>query len=58
MSKRPLSVTLIGCLFVVAGIVGLAYHATEFQTEQPSDYELFWVCFLRPPERNNTPEAS
>jgi hypothetical protein len=27
--KRPLPVTILGCLFIVAGVVGLAYHLSE-----------------------------
>jgi len=30
--KRPLSVTLIAWLFIVAGSVGLVYHAAEIKT--------------------------
>ena len=29
--KRPLSVTLISCLFIVAGIAGIIYHASEWK---------------------------
>jgi hypothetical protein len=45
MNKRPLSVTIIGCIFIAAGIVGFAYHVTEFRTLPPLEY--FWVCLLR-----------
>jgi hypothetical protein len=45
MKKRPLSVTLISCLFIGAGVVGLAYHAGEFKTRPPLEYAL--VCFVR-----------
>ena len=31
MNKRPLSVTLIGCLFIAAGVVGIVYHAVELK---------------------------
>jgi hypothetical protein len=27
--KRPIPVTILGCLFIVAGLVGLAYHLSE-----------------------------
>jgi hypothetical protein len=27
--KRPLPVTVLGCLFIVTGLVGLVYHLTE-----------------------------
>ena len=47
MIKRPLSVTIIGCLFVAAGTVGLAYHATEFTSDRPFQYELVLVCLVR-----------
>jgi hypothetical protein len=47
MNKRPLSIALISWVFIVAGIVGLAYHLTEFKAEQPFQYDLVWVLFLR-----------
>ena len=47
MNKRPLSVTVIGCIFVAAGVIGLAYHVTEFKTERPFEYGLVWVSLLR-----------
>src|ERR1043165_7228946 len=45
--KRPLSVTLISGLFLAAGGVGLAYHATEFKAQVPFQYDLAWVCLVR-----------
>jgi uncharacterized membrane protein len=27
--KRPVPVTILGCLFIVAGLIGLAYHLRE-----------------------------
>jgi hypothetical protein len=47
MRKRPLSITVIGWTFVVAGLIGLAYHATEFNAERPFDPDFIWVCFVR-----------
>jgi uncharacterized membrane protein len=47
VNKRPLSVTIIGLLFLVAGIVGLAYHAREFKTHGPFQYDVLWVCLVR-----------
>ena len=44
MNKRPRSVTVISWLFVAAGAIGLAYHATEFKAFQ---YEVVWVCLVR-----------
>ena len=45
MKPRPLSITLVGCLFVAAGAVGIAYHAGDFRKAPPLEYAL--VCFVR-----------
>lgn len=42
--KRPLSVALIAWLFIVAGTVGIVYHATEFRV---LDSDLLWALFVR-----------
>lgn len=46
MKKRPRSITIIGWLFVGAGTIGLAYHATEFKAQRPFEYDLIWVCIV------------
>jgi len=46
MKKRPLSVTIIGWLFILVGVIGFLYHANEFRSRHFS-YELVWVCLLR-----------
>ena len=45
MKHRPLSVTIIGWLFIAAGTLGLVYHLTELR--RPFEYDVLWVCFLR-----------
>jgi len=47
MNKRPLSVAIISCLFIVAGGVGFAYHLTEFKAGHPFQYDVVWVCLVR-----------
>lgn len=44
--KRPLSVTLISLLFIVAGIAGIIYHASDWKNvaAQP---DTTWVSVLR-----------
>jgi hypothetical protein len=32
---------------MAVGVVGLAYHATEFNVQRPLDYDLVLVCFVR-----------
>jgi len=43
--RRPLSITIVGALFIIAGLVGLAYHAPELATEPP--LESGFVLFVR-----------
>jgi hypothetical protein len=45
MTRRPTSVTVIGCLYIATGVTGLAYHAGDFRTMRPGEYAL--VCFVR-----------
>jgi hypothetical protein len=47
MTKRPLSVTVISWLFIAAGCVGLAYHATEFKSDGTFQNEVLWVLLVR-----------
>jgi hypothetical protein len=47
MNKLPRSVTVISWIFIAAGVVGFAYHATEFKTHGPFQYDLLWVCLVR-----------
>jgi hypothetical protein len=46
-NKRPHSVTVISVIFLIGGVIGLAYHATEFKTQGPFPYDLLWVCLVR-----------
>ena len=47
MNKRPLSVTIIGFLFIAVGILGLAYHASEFNPQHPLESEVAWAALVR-----------
>ncbi|MGA2145521.1 MAG: hypothetical protein ABSH49_11235 [Bryobacteraceae bacterium] len=46
MNKRPLSVTLIGWLFIATGVAGLAFHAAEFRALHPFPYDTLLVCLV------------
>ena len=46
-ARRPLSVTVIGWLFVAAGIVGVVYHATELDRRSPFESDVVWVLLVR-----------
>jgi hypothetical protein len=41
--KRPLPVTIIGCLFIAAGLVGLVYHVSE----RPLDPSIVLISIVR-----------
>jgi hypothetical protein len=47
MLKRPISVTIIGWLYIIAGSVGLAYHSTELKPNSPAFSEAVLVCLVR-----------
>jgi hypothetical protein len=47
MTKRPLSVTVIGCLFVAVGAIGFAYHASEFNSQHPFEFVIVWALLVR-----------
>ena len=47
MNKRPLSVTVIGWIFIAAGVIGFAYHVTEFKTLRPFPNEIVWSACVR-----------
>ena len=44
--KRPLSVTLISLLFIVSGIAGIIYHASDGKNAAAQP-ETVWVFILR-----------
>ncbi|HEY7302489.1 MAG TPA: hypothetical protein VH601_00130 [Bryobacteraceae bacterium] len=46
MNERPLSVAVIGWVYVAAGAIGLAFHFSEF-TARPFQYDLVWISLVR-----------
>ena len=47
MIKRPLSVTVIGWIYILAGAVGFAYHLTGFDTRHPFQDGFIWIEMIR-----------
>jgi len=47
VNKCPLSVKIIAWIYVIAGVVGLVYHATEFKLAHPFENDATWVCSVR-----------
>jgi hypothetical protein len=44
--NRPLSVTLISYLFIVSGVTGIIYHASEFK-DIFTERDALWVLAVR-----------
>lgn len=42
-SKRPLSVTIVACVYIAVGTIGFAYHFAEFLKRQSFQYDAFWI---------------
>jgi hypothetical protein len=47
MSERPLYVTVVGWIFIIAGVVGFAYHFEEWQGARGTLYEWLFVEVVR-----------
>jgi uncharacterized membrane protein HdeD (DUF308 family) len=47
MNKRPLSITVIGWIFVLTGAIGFAYHLSELNARHPFDNDGAWVLLAR-----------
>ena len=46
-NKRPLSVTILACVYIAMGTVGFVYHFTEFKAMHPFQYDIVWIELLR-----------
>ncbi len=47
MNKRPVSVTIIGLLLIASGLVGIAYHASEFKALHPFQFDVAGILIIR-----------
>ena len=45
--KRPLSITILACTYIVMGAVGFAYHFPELRIQQSIQYDAVWVEIIR-----------
>lgn len=46
MNKRPLSVMLIGCLYIAVGVIATAFHLIEFKPQHPFQYDIVWASLV------------
>ena len=47
MKNRPLPVVIVAAIFIIAGCIGIVYHATEYFEQSPTKFEWIWVLFIR-----------
>lgn len=47
MQPRPLPVIVIACVYILTGLVGFGYHATEFWSQRPIPSDLVWIESVR-----------
>jgi hypothetical protein len=47
MNKRPLSVTVIACVYIATGAMGLVYHLKEFRPPISFSDEIIWISLIR-----------
>jgi len=47
VNRRPLAVTIIACLYILTGVVGFAFHFTDFTKPPRLEYDIAWVELIR-----------
>ena len=47
MSKRPVSVTILALVLLLAGVVGFVYHAPDLRNWHPFPWDAILIEFIR-----------
>jgi hypothetical protein len=47
MNRRPIAVTILGCILIATGVASLAFHATDFKPSHVLPSELVWISLVR-----------
>jgi hypothetical protein len=47
MNKRPVTVTILACLLIITGVVGIAYHLSDFSTKDLFEYGNVTILIVR-----------
>lgn len=45
--KRPLPVTILGCVYIAVGAIGFAYHFREIWARNALQYDDVWIELVR-----------
>jgi hypothetical protein len=43
VNKRPLSLTILGCIYIAVGTVGFVHHFKEFDGRHAFQYDAVWI---------------
>lgn len=46
MNKRPLSVTVVGWLYIATGAMALVFHLTEWKPQHPFQYDIILMALV------------
>jgi hypothetical protein len=47
MMKRPISVTVVGWVYIATGAAGLVYHFSDLHTGSVFGYDALWIELIR-----------
>jgi hypothetical protein len=47
MNARPVSVTIVGCVYMVVGAIGFVHHLTGFRAGNASRYDVLWIELIQ-----------
>jgi hypothetical protein len=47
MNKRPVTVTILACLLIITGVVGIAYHLSDFSRKDLFEYGNLTILIVR-----------
>ncbi len=43
MNKRPISISIVACVYILTGAIGGAFHLTELKAQPEFPYDIVWV---------------
>lgn len=46
MNKRPIAVTIISVIYIVTGVLGLAFHLSQYKIRHPFEYDIVWIALV------------
>lgn len=44
--KRPLAVIIISVVYIITGVLGLAFHLSQYKIQHPFEYDIVWIALV------------